>query len=378
MSITLVRPVSRKSTTAAHTVDSFSHEEFEKSLKFIKLGIYPFMVKHGYIDSLRIENLIKGAEPYLPLIYPEVLEKYFNEHHDELQKVIAQNSFFSNSEPQDHNLLIDVISDTFYSRLGYRPRNPFNVDNSMFIFRGGFLSAKWGACGDYEKFVYLFHRWNTNNWSPYPLIYNERIKSIIDRTIESVIDIFKYKRNLLYDVLEQNFNEENVNYYVDREKAILPNNQKITYVWFNVYNNQSAGYQSYNITSILLYFMKKPYFILHKYRNFSYDKIKIYLRPTITVSECPLFGSSLLEKIRTELTKMKDEESRKIREQFKLKAATIKPFIPTPPPEQNKPVETSSVPVVVRPMPVVVPPVIVRPVAPRPMINYIPMVLMYR
>jgi len=301
--------VSKKSTTDAHTVDTFSLETFEKCLKFFKLGIYPFLAKHGHITLRRIENLIKGAEPYLPLIYPEVLESYFNENYDTLQKIIDKNSFYSNSEKQQYTLLIDVISDTFYSRLGYRPQNPFNVDNSMFIFRGGFLSAKWGACGDYEKFLHLFHRWNINNWSPYPLIVNEKIKDTIDTVVKKAINKHSYKRNILYDKLKAKLDKENVDYYVDRELTILPNRQEIMCIWFNIYNTQTFNYQSYNITAILLYFLKKPYYILHNFRNLTYDKIKIFLRPSTPVIECPLFGPSLLEKIRYELIQRKEEES---------------------------------------------------------------------
>lgn len=368
-----MRPVSKRSTTAALTADSFSHEAFEKSLTYFKLGIYPFLVKHGHITSERIEKLIKGDEPYLPLIYPEVLEEYFKEHYDTMQKIVNQNSFYSTSEPQDYNLLIDVISDTFYFRLGYRPRNPFNVDNSMFIFRGGFLSAKWGACGDYEDFIHLFHRWNTNHWSPYPLRLNLKIKNIIDTTIQRVLDTFKYKRNILYDALEKEFDKEKIDYFVDREVTILPTRQRIMCIWFNVYDAQTLNYQSYDITAILTYFLKKHYYILHKHRNFSYDKIKIYLRPTNTVVECPPFGPSLIEDIKNKLVEKKEEESRKIREQFKLKASTIKPFIPTPPPEQDNSTEKVNVPVILPP-----PPIMIQPVTPRPMINCIPMVLMYR
>lgn len=99
------------------------------------------------------------------LFIADTLDKhYFNIY----QKLNDEESLFAVSPVSIKSDMIERVSSTFFSRKFPQFTKWQFVDNSMFIFPGGFISKKLGCCGNWRDYLGTFFRWVFNEWGNFP------------------------------------------------------------------------------------------------------------------------------------------------------------------------------------------------------------------
>lgn len=336
-STTLVRNVlSVSQSTDAPIVDIFTRDEYNDLLPFIYLGIYPFLGGHDHITKEQVNKIVKGYVKSIPLIYSENIKDYlFSCEYEKLSmNPFDSQSLFSDTYDRRFTILMGVITNTFYSRLGYKPRNPFLVDHSMFIFRGGFISSRWGRCGDWFNFFHLYKRWIMKHWDPYPLNTSQIIRAVVSRSVEKYIDTEDKEISKLIDSLSTSLKNLGYLFTFSLKDTVMTSQKRVKCLWVTIADVHNSKFENYNITAIMLHLMNDFEYIMYDSFNEDYEISQENLYHN--TSEYP-FGKALITHVRDQIEKRNEELFKTLPNEEIKKSEEVSAEIDKPPEVKSTP-----------------------------------------
>jgi len=250
-----VKNAVKKTKEDVSSASIYSPDIFNRIFPIIKIGIYPVLYDDTIINYEKIYN-----NDHIQIIDVEAVKEHFKTVPND---VLTERTFFSESFPPSsehtYELLLHVIADTFYYRFSYRPSHLFNVDMTMFIFPGGFISEKWGKCGDWMKYQHIYNRWIKMNWSAYPLHCNVEVKSVIEKAIETYYPTIKHKE--LLKLISKELTKLNIENKIITGDKVSPK-IRIVYHWIlaknSIYDIQAIIKERKNDYTFVIYGLTIP------------------------------------------------------------------------------------------------------------------------